>query len=126
MRLRIIVNGKPAGPGTVFKVDANEIKRLLRLKRINLMDGEIKPWCVKMDKIILVYNFFQTTNCNKAEVGDFAGVRLRDELITIQWSSLKCKQNLAWSFYSLSETLDDTSDDNVIDDDYIKIKKIFV
>ena len=69
------------------------------------MDGKIKPWCVKTDKIILVYDFSLTTNCSKAEVQDFAGVQLPDELIAIQWSSLKCKRNLAWSFFHYPKLL---------------------
>ena len=72
------------------------------------MGGEIKRWCVKADKIILVYVFSQTTYCSEAEEQDFWGADLSDQLIEIQWSSLKLKRNLGWSFFSLSETLDAT------------------
>jgi len=110
----------------MVKVDANEIKRLLRSQRIYLMDGKIKHLCVKLGKIILVYDFSKTTNCSAATSGDFSGVDFSDDFIEIQWESLKCKRNLAWSFFSLSDTLDDTFDDSVIDGDCIKMKKKFV
>lgn len=69
------------------------------------MDGEIKPWCVKTDKIILVYDFSLKTNCSQAEFRDFAGVLLPDESIKIQWSSPNCKRNLAWSFFHYPQLL---------------------
>ena len=110
-------------PNTFVKVDANEIKRLLRSQKIYLMDGKIKHLCIKSGKIILVYDFSKTTNCSAATTGDFYGVEFSDDFIDIQWESLKCKRNLAWSFFSLSDTLDDTFDSSMIEGDCIKIEK---